>query len=205
MDTPHHDDAQTLLDELILPFYSVNRDMLVPTKNFTEENDAEHSWSLAILACALAEHIDENLDIGLIGQFSIVHDLVEVFAGDTSVWADEYDLTSKESREAASLELIKSKFHSFKWLVEIIEAYELQESDEAKYVKAMDKYIALCIRFRDQGLFYKKMKITKKRFIEQLAHNRIKAHSHPGVARYYERIRSEYDVHPEHFYVSKQA
>lgn len=201
MSTDAHDDAQILLDQLILPFYAIKRDMLIPTKNFTTENDAEHSWSVAVLACSLVEHIDPNLDTGLVCQYAIIHDLVELYAGDTSVWSDEEALKNKSTREKSSLKMIKKRFSYFTWLISTIEAYELQESNEARYVKAIDKYIALCVRFRDDGLFYKKMKISKPHFDKKLRANRLKAHSHRGVARYYELIREQYDLHPDHFYI----
>lgn len=204
MQKPTHDDVQELLAEIVLPFYLIERDMLLPSMpegQRRNENDAEHSWSVSILACILARHIDPSLDIGLVSQFGMVHDLVEVYADDTSVWADDAALSSKATNEAAALEKIKSKFSHFPWLVETLEAYERQDCDEALYVRAIDKYIALCIRFMDGGEYYRAKGLTKEAFDKGLASHREKAHRHQGVAEYYERIRAEYDAHPEHFAV----
>ncbi|MCA9333865.1 HD domain-containing protein [Candidatus Saccharibacteria bacterium] len=202
MEKPTHEQVQGLIGEVVIPFYMVERDMLLP--NMPEgrrrnENDAEHSWSVAMLACTLAPHIDEKLDVGLVAQFAIVHDLVEVFANDTSVWADSTALDSKENNEAKALEQLKQNFGHFPWLTETVEAYEAQESDEARYVRAIDKYIALCIRFMDGGEFYREKGITKHKFDKNLATHRVKAHGHKGVAEYYEAIRTLYEQHPEHF------
>lgn len=195
-----HDRAQILLDELVLPFYAVERDMLVPPDNARDENDAEHSWSLAVVACSLAEHIDPTLDVGLVAQFSLVHDLTEIGAGDTSVWAEDYELADKDERETKALETFRVRFANFPWLVEMLDAYERLDTNEARYVKAMDKYIALCMRIRDGGEFFHIKHITKKIFERKLITHRQKAHFHPGVAEYYEKLRAEYEQHPEFFY-----
>jgi 5'-deoxynucleotidase YfbR-like HD superfamily hydrolase len=191
--------------EIILPFYEVGRDMLLPTQpegRRRNEKDAEHSWSVGILACALAQHVDPTLDVGLVSQFASIHDLVEVYADDTSVWAADEALDFKESKEADALQKIKDRFSHFPWLVTTIEAYERQDTNEALFVRAIDKYIALCIRFMDGGEFFRSNGITKEIFDKNLEAHRKKAHGHTGVAEYYEKIRSIYDQHSEHFYAT---
>jgi putative hydrolase of HD superfamily len=199
---PLHREAQQLLTDLLIPFYGIERDMHVkldPNQPRHTENDAEHSWSLAVLACSLAPHIDTKLDIGLVCQFAVVHDLAEAYCGDVSVWADDSMLDSKEEREAASLEIIYKNFAHFEWLVNALKAYEAGDTDEARYVRAVDKYIALCTRFLDDGEYYHEIGLTKEKFNKKLIIHRKKAHLHAGVAEYYELIRAEYDAHPEHF------
>lgn len=199
---PSQAQVDELLDELVIPFYNVFRDMHLPGTD-RRENDAEHSWSLSLLACSLAPHIDTTLNIGLVCQFAIVHDLVEVYADDVSVWADDAVLASKQLKEAAALEKIAEKFKHFPWLVETLQKYESQDTNESRYVRAIDKYIAVCIRFKDGGEFYRSEKITKEFFDKNMEIHRKKAQGHPGAAEYYERIRAEYDKHPEHFYQGK--
>jgi 5'-deoxynucleotidase YfbR-like HD superfamily hydrolase len=203
MEKPTHDEVKGLISEVILPFYEIERDMLLPTVpegQRRNENDAEHSWSVAMLACTLAPHIDPGLDIGKVSQFAIVHDLVELFADDTSVWAEDSALAAKDQKEANALAQLKERFSNFPWLIETVEAYEKQDSNEALYVRAIDKYIAVAIRFMDGGEFYRNRGITKEIFDRNLATHREKAHGHPGVAEYYEQVRAEYDAHPEHFH-----
>jgi len=205
MEKPTHGEVKELISEVILPFYGVERDMLVPTQPEgyrRNENDAEHSWSVTILACSLAGHIDPTLDVGLVSQFGSVHDLVEVYAIDTSTWADDDALAAKPRIEAEALAKIKSRWANFPWLVATVEAYERLDTKEALYVRAIDKYIASTIRFMDGGEFYRSHGITREIFERNLAIHRQKAHGHPGVAYYYEQIRAEYDQHPEHFYVA---
>jgi 5'-deoxynucleotidase YfbR-like HD superfamily hydrolase len=194
------EEIDQLVDEIILPFYGLKRDMTVPAENFRDENDAEHSWSVALIACALAPEIDPALDIGKICQFSVVHDMIEIYAGDTSVWAADEKLADKEQREAAALKIIKSKYSAFSWLIETIEEYERMDTQEALYVRAIDKFVAVMIRLRDNGKFYVDNKITQDKYEKNMEASRRKAHGHEAVGQYYERIRDIFDNHPEYFY-----
>ena len=199
---PTHDEVMDLICDLILPFYGIDRDMLVPDKpkgERREENDAEHSWSVAFLACTLAPHIDKSLDIGLVSQYAVIHDLVEVYAGDTSVWAHDSELQTKESREQKALDELCEKNKHLPWVVNTVRNYEEQKDNESRYVRAIDKYIAMCMRFMDGGEYFHKSGTTKAVFDKKLSVHRMKAASHTGVLEYYEEIRSVYDQHPEHF------
>ncbi len=74
---PTSDHIQHLLTELVIPFYELKRDMPLPIPSRRMETDAEHSWSLSILACSLAPEIDPSLDVGRVCQFAVLHDLTE--------------------------------------------------------------------------------------------------------------------------------
>lgn len=185
------------------PFYDIERDMYVVTKPRNQwrfENDAEHSWSLGMLACALAPEVDPDLDIGLVAQFALVHDFTELYAGDTSVWASKEDLAYKEERETAALHKIEQKFRHFPWLTERLAQYERQDTPEARYVRSIDKLIALCSRYLDGGAFYQDNKMTYEQFTAALETHRKKAHGHTGAAQLYEAIRTLYDESPEQFH-----
>src|SRR5579875_4195215 len=64
------------------------------------ENDAEHSWHLALMATVLAEYCDETVAIGHVVQLVVLHDLVEIYAGDTFLY-DDAMAASQAGREAA--------------------------------------------------------------------------------------------------------
>lgn len=198
-----HKEVKKLISNLLLPFYFIKRDMEIKVSDTSEphlENDAEHSWSLATLCCAMVEHIDSKLDIGLVAQIALVHDLVEIYAKDTSVWAEKVELDSKAVREGQAFARIKEEFSQFQWMIHTIEKYENLSCNEALYVKAMDKYMGLCVRFLDKGKFFNRNKITRGDFELRLEDNRKKAHLHPGVALYYEEIRKDFEANPQFFY-----
>ena len=74
------------------------------------ENDAEHSFSLAIAAAVLAEYSNEPVDVAKVMKMVLVHDAVEIYAGDTYCYDDEGAKT-KEAREKAAAEKIFGGWH----------------------------------------------------------------------------------------------
>ncbi len=201
---PSFGDIEKLYKELIIPFYDLERDLAVRTKKRRTENDAEHSWSLALLACSLAAEVDPDLDIGKVSMFAIVHDLVEIHAGDTSVWSAKEILDSKHDREEKALAKIKKEFVSFPWLGKIISEYESKKSPEAQYVWALDKFINLLIIYLDQNQYnVDKYHSTKKMFDDLIASHRTKAHAHKAVGEYYDHMLALFDAHPEYFVKDK--
>jgi 5'-deoxynucleotidase YfbR-like HD superfamily hydrolase len=192
-------DIQHLLEKLTLPFHLVERQVALPIASRPTENDAEHSWSVAFLACSLAPQIDPKLDVGKIAQFAIVHDLVEVFAGDTSPWHDKQKRDSKEEREEKAAQHIEKEFTHFPWIIQTIKDYESRASNEAKFVWAVDKIIVIFMRYLDRGQYYVEHGITRERFDAQMASHQKKAHAHPKIGRYYDQLLELFLSHPEYF------
>lgn len=199
MQEPVLEDLELLMTQLIFPFYQVERDAIPPIEPRRFENDVEHSWSVAFLACSLAPEIDKKLDVGKIAQFAIVHDLIEVFSGDTSPWHGDSVRNSKEEREAQAIQHIEQRFTRFPWISQTIKAYESRASNEAKFVWAVDKVIILLLRYIDKGRYYVENDVTKQLFDERLAGHRKKAHAHPKVGAYYEQLLELFEQHPEYF------
>jgi 5'-deoxynucleotidase YfbR-like HD superfamily hydrolase len=112
---PSFAEVEKLVARAILPFYHLERDISTPPPTRRLENDAEHSWSLSLLACALAPHVDPALDVGLVAQLATVHDVVEIYAGDTSILAPKAVLETKEEREREALKRIQQEFVAFPW------------------------------------------------------------------------------------------
>lgn len=196
---PTLSDLEQLLSELAFPFYRIERDAVPPIEPRKYETDVEHSWSVAFLACSLAPEIDTTLDVGKIAQFAIVHDLVEVFAGDTSPWHNKQTRLSKEEREEKAMKHIGERYTRFPWIIQTIKAYESHASREAQFVWALDKVIMLMLRHLDKGKYYVENDITKELFDTRLADHRKKAHAHPKIGEYYEQLLEIFDRHPEYF------
>ena len=155
---------------------------------------------MAILACALAPEIDTTLDVGKICQFAIAHDLVEVFADDTSSFADQQKIDSKDEREALALRRIETEYAHFPWITATIRAYHSKESEEAKFVYALDKYLPVYYDYLDRAQLFRERKITLESYNKTLQSHREKAHAHRAVADYYDEIRDLIDQHPEYFH-----
>lgn len=126
-------DLLSVYTELLIPFMKVRRDMPFPTEPERQETDGEHAFTLAMLAITVAQRLDPTLDTGLIAKYALVHDLVEAYAGDVSVRADEAAHAAKAANEHAAYLQIKNTFsRSAPWIVDCIEHYEARADREAK-------------------------------------------------------------------------
>jgi 5'-deoxynucleotidase YfbR-like HD superfamily hydrolase len=192
---------QRVQQELILPFYGIERATPLPKKlGGRHENDAEHSWSLALLACAAAPHIDPQLDIGKVAQFAIVHDLLEVYSGDTPNFAPDHEKASKDKREEQAMAQLKSAFHAMPWIIDTVAEYEAQDSPEAHFVRSLDKTLSLMQEHASEGQIFRDFKITEELFKKKLEGHRRKAGIHPGAFAYYEEAWDLLLANPHFFH-----
>jgi 5'-deoxynucleotidase YfbR-like HD superfamily hydrolase len=198
-----HGEIERLMAELILPFHQIKRDIKLPHGERRHENDAEHSWSLTFLAACLSPLVDPALDVGRVCQLATAHDVVEVFAGDTSVFAEQAHLATKDQREKAALAKLRRDFPHFPWIADMVKDYKTLASNEARFVYALDKYVTVLFDFMDKGRYLQEIKMTQKQYHQDLAAHQRKAHMHPGVGEYYDRVRELLDEHPEFFYPAK--
>ncbi len=117
------------------------------------ENSAEHSWHLALMALTLAEHADEPVDLERVVRMVLVHDLVEIEAGDTFV----YDTAARDAQaasEAAAAErlfglLPPDQAAEFRALWDDFESFA---SPESRYAKALDRLNPILLNLASGGL-----------------------------------------------------
>lgn len=118
------------------------------------ETDSDHTVMLGVMACAYADVFAPKLDKGRIAQYALVHDLVEVYAGDTVTFGkvDGSGDKDKEEREAAALARIRDEFDMvYPWVGATIEEYERLESNEARFVKVIDKVMPKLVHILNKG------------------------------------------------------
>ena len=116
------------------------------------ENDAEHSWHMAVMAYLLREYANEEVDIAKVMLMCLLHDIVEIDAGDTYAY-DEEGLKTQKAREDAAKERIFSILPEeqkveFTALFDEFEAYETAES---KFVHAIDNLQPLLLNDSNNG------------------------------------------------------
>lgn len=116
------------------------------------ENDAEHSWSLAIMAFLFAEYMDENIDLLKVIKMVLIHDLVEIYAGDTFCF-DEAGMQDKEAREQASADKIFGLLETDQGqeLRVLWEEFEACETPESEYVAMLDRLQPLIMNYVNEG------------------------------------------------------
>lgn len=130
------------------------------------ENDAEHSYQLALVAWYIisAKKIDLNID--LVIKYAIAHDLVETYAGDTPNFGAGVEMKKdKAVREAQALERLHSEFPECKEIFDLIEQYEERKDNESKFVYALDKLISPLNIYLDQGASWFKNNVTIEEMI----------------------------------------
>jgi len=116
------------------------------------ENDAEHAWHMAIMAYLLREYSNENVDIGRVMLMCLIHDIVEIDAGDTYAY-DEALLATQHEREEAAKERIFSILpdDQKEELTALFDEFEEGRTAEAKFAHAMDNLQPLLLNHSNDG------------------------------------------------------
>lgn len=125
------------------------------------ENDAEHSWHMAVMAYLLKEYANEEVDIAKVMLMCLIHDIVEIDAGDTYAY-DEEGLKTQKAREDAAKERIFSilpeeQKAEFTALFDEFEAYETAES---RFVHAIDNLQPLMLNNSNNGSDWREHEVT---------------------------------------------
>lgn len=103
------------------------------------ENDAEHAWHLAIMVYLLKEYADEEIDLAKTMLMCLIHDIVEIDAGDTYAYDEEGLATQKEREDKAKERLFSILPKDQKEvLLSLFEEFEAYETAESKFAHAMD-------------------------------------------------------------------
>lgn len=130
------------LGDITVQLSDIDRAPRFPDGN--RETDVEHSFQLALSAVELAADYYPFLDSGLVAQFSIVHDLPEIYAGD--VWTfniSEYELAKKLLSEKVALSRLIKELPPY--TASLLQRYEKQIEPEARFVRFVDKLLPAII------------------------------------------------------------
>ncbi|WP_318347556.1 HD domain-containing protein [Aquipluma nitroreducens] len=116
------------------------------------ENDAEHSWHLAMMTIVLAEHSDNPIDVLKVLKMVLIHDIVEIDAGDTFI----YDSTKSHTNTDEELIGAKRIFgllptEQAEEFIAIWKEFEESVTDEAKFAKSMDRFEPLLQNTSNNG------------------------------------------------------
>lgn len=116
------------------------------------ENTAEHSWHLAMMALVLAEHADAPADPTTVLKMLVVHDLVEIDAGDTFVY-DTAGAATKDAREAAAADRIFALLPADQGaeLRRLWEEFDTGHSPEARFARSLDRLMPLLHNVAAEG------------------------------------------------------
>src|SRR5262245_25060761 len=152
------------------------------------ENSAEHSWHVALCAIVLAEHSNEPVDVDRVVKMLVIHDIVEVDAGDTFVYDDAATETQviREERAADRLFGLLPKEQG-KLFRDLWDEFEAAATPEAKFAKAVDRFAGALHNYETRGRAWSENGIKRNRV---LAVNDCVRH---GSAALWDKIQSFVD------------
>lgn len=133
-----------------------------------KENDAEHSWHIALMAYLLQEYADEPVDTAKVMLMVLIHDLVEIDAGDTYAY-DAAGAETKRAREIAAAERIfgllpEDQGNYFRSLWDEFEEYE---SADAKYAHLLDNFQPLLLNDASDGKSWTEHEVKKSQIYKR--------------------------------------
>ena len=116
----------------------LRRTMLIDKSR--RENDAEHSWHIAVMAMLFKEYATEEVDIGRVVQMCVVHDLIEIYAGDTFAYdvAGNLDKAERETKAADRLFAMLPKEQGA-YIRTLWEEFDGMETADSKYAACLDR------------------------------------------------------------------
>jgi putative hydrolase of HD superfamily len=162
----------------------------ITTHSRRPENDAEHSWHLCLCVLVLMEHANvPQLDVLRVLKMIIVHDLVEIDAGDTFAY-DTAAMATQREREVRAAERIfnllpPDQVREFRGLWD---EFEARETPESKFAAAVDRFQPILLNCRSQGAAWNRHGVTHDRVI---ARNRHIAEGCAELWRYTEKMLEE--------------
>ncbi|MGE5505466.1 MAG: HD domain-containing protein [Actinomycetota bacterium] len=133
------------------------------------ENDAEHSWHIATMAFVLAEYADEAVDIGRVAQMLLLHDLVEIDAGDAFIH-DEAAQAAKAELEVKAAQRIYGLLPPGQGaaMAALWHEFEARESAEARFAHSLDRLQPILHNFATRGGTWQEHGVTADRVAKLL-------------------------------------
>jgi len=124
--------------------------------NSRYENDAEHAWQLGVMAMVLEEYANESINCAKVVKMVLIHDIVEIDAGDTFLYDDAMKATQAEREKQAAERIfgllpsdMRDEFH------ELWHEFDAKESQEAKFAGALDRLQPLLHNYYTKGYSWK--------------------------------------------------
>lgn len=131
-----------------------------------KENDAEHSWHIAVLAFMLAEYSNEPVDVCHVMKMLLLHDVVEIDAGDTYCYDSEGNKTKAEREEKAARRIFgllpedqRDEYYKL-W-----REFEDSETPEARYAAILDRLQPLTLNYTRNGQSWKEHGVAREQVI----------------------------------------
>ena len=142
--------------------------------NGRNENDAEHSWHMAIMAYLLREYSNEDINIAKVMLMCLIHDIVEIDAGDTYAY-DAEALQSQKAREDAAKQRIFAILpeEQAQELIALFDEFEEYETAESKFAHAMDNIQPLILNNSNNGGDWREHDVTVEQIYKRQSKTKL--------------------------------
>ena len=139
-----------------------------------QENDAEHAWHMAMMIYLLQEYANEPIDLAKTMMMALIHDIVEIDAGDTYAY-DETAMASQAERERLAADRIFGLLPDDQRdeLRALFEEFEAGETAEAKFARTMDNLQPLMLNNSNNGGDWREHQVTKTQIMKRHGRNQI--------------------------------
>ncbi len=127
-----------------------------------QENDAEHAWHMALMIYLLKEYSNEKFDLAKAMAMALIHDIVEIDAGDTYCY-DEDGVSTQKERESIAANRIFGllPYDQKEHLMDLFDEFEQGQTPEAKFARTMDNLQPLLLNDSNNGEDWRKHKVNK--------------------------------------------
>ena len=161
-----------------------------------QENDMEHQYQLALTAWFLIENDKLPLDKSRCVGLSLIHDIVEVYAGDVSVHLPGYDHPDRSKNELRAAKKIEKQWPTFTSYKDMVQEYEARQTPEAKFIYALDKLLPILNIYLYKGRSWHIMGIS----LEEMKRVKVgKVDVSPEIAEYYRQFLKLVEQKPKLF------
>lgn len=131
------------------------------------ENDAEHSWHMCMYALVLEEYAPKGTDISKCIKMMLIHDLVEIYAGDTYLYDEKGNADKADREKAAADKLYAMLDEQGEALKSLWYEFEANESLESQFANTLDRLQPLLLNYLTQGYKWKENKVHISQVIEK--------------------------------------
>jgi putative hydrolase of HD superfamily len=153
-----------------LKLSEIFRQALLPASR-RRENDAEHSWHLCLMAITLAEHSNQPIDLARVLKMLVIHDIVEIDAGDTYAY-DTARMVGQYEREQKAADRIFGLLPAGQGaeLRACWEEFEAKQTPEAKFAAAVDRLQPILLNILSGGEKWREHGVTRKMVVARNQH-----------------------------------
>jgi len=134
------------------------------------ENDAEHSWTISVMALLLQEYSNIPVNMEKVISMLLIHDIVEIDAGDTFLYSEKRNSIHATEKAAAERIFGLLDKEQKEYFLNIWEEFEERKTNEAKYAAVFDRLEPLLQNYMLEGYTWKKYNITYEMVIEKNKH-----------------------------------